>query len=163
MISLGKFELSLLQEYYRNFEADPDLYMDPSNCHPYRYDPHRVAAYYRRLSAQIDRVDRLILLDGAPVGEIAFKRIDLARRSAELSIHLQNDRVKNRGIGTEAERLMLAVGFRELALQRITADAVLKNTRSQHVLERVEFREIGRDDQKILYEITREEWAAQNA
>ena len=73
------------------------------------------------------------------MGETGIKHIDWEKREGELSIHLQNDAVKNRGIGTEAERLLLAYAFDELGLTAVTARVIEKNTRSRRVLEKVGF------------------------
>ncbi len=78
------------------------------------------------------------MLDGCPVGEIGIKHIDWEKREGELSIHLQNDAVKNRGIGTKAERLLLTYAFDELGLA-VTARVIEKNTRSRRVLEKAGF------------------------
>ena len=63
-----------------------------------------------------------------------------------MGIHLQNDGVKGKGYGTEAERLILQYAFEELGIAAVNAKAVLKNTRSQHVLEKVGFRYTHEDD-----------------
>ena len=55
------------------------------------------------------------------------------------SIHLQNDAVKNKGYGTQAERLAIAYAFDALGVDHILADSVEKNRRSQHVLETMEW------------------------
>lgn len=57
-----------------------------------------------------------------------------------------NDSVKNKGYGSAAERLALAYAFENLGMESVLADSVLKNTRSQHVLEKVGFVLIGVDD-----------------
>ena len=63
-----------------------------------------------------------------------------------MGIHLQNDAVKEKGYGTQAERLILQYAFNELGMVAVNADAVLKNTRSQHVLEKVGFCYTHEDD-----------------
>ena len=74
------------------------------------------------------------------IGEkAAAAGFDWEKREGELSIHLQNDAVKNRGIGTAAERLLLAYAFDELGLTAVTARVIEKNTRSRRVLEKVGF------------------------
>ena len=57
-----------------------------------------------------------------------------------LSIHLQNDSVKGHGYGTLAEKLALKYAFDVLGMSAVNADTVIKNTRSQHVLEKVGFK-----------------------
>ena len=53
---------------------------------------------------------------------------------------MQNDSVKGKGYGTQAEKLAIKYAFEKLGMLAVNADAVLKNTRSQHVLEKVGFR-----------------------
>ena len=63
-----------------------------------------------------------------------------------MGIHLRDDSVKEKGYGTQAESLILQYAFEELEMVAVNADAALKNTRSQHVLEKVGFRYICEDD-----------------
>ena len=63
-----------------------------------------------------------------------------------MGIHLQNDAVKGKGYGTQAERLILRYAFEELGMVAVNADAAQKNARSQHVLEKVGFKYVREDD-----------------
>lgn len=154
-IHLQPVELSLLNEYYKNFEMDPDIYMDMSLFHEYQYSAEKVEAYYNKLKFQKDRVDFLIMLNAKPIGEIGLKHIDNSAGRCEISIHLQNDRVKNKGYGTQAERLVIEYAFDKLGIKEILANSVLKNARSQHTLEKVGFKETARDETFIYYKFTR--------
>lgn len=87
-----------------------------------------------------------MLLASDVIGELSLKHIDFEKKECELSIHLQNDAVKNKGYGSAAERLALVYAFENLGMESVLADSVLKNTRSQHVLEKVGFVQIGADD-----------------
>lgn len=157
-IRLVPMKRALLHEYYQGFAMDADLFMDMRDFRPFVYEPARVDAYYEKLCAQRDRVDLLILLGRKPIGEIALKHVDLTAKQCELSVHLQNDAVKNRGYGTQAERLILEYAFGTLGMETVLADSVLKNERSQHVLEKLGFRECGRDDRFVCYRLCRSEW-----
>ncbi len=157
-LRLQPMERALLHEYYRGFTSDPALFMDMSRFHEYVYSPQQVDAYYDGLRAQPDREDFLILLDGAPIGEIALKHIDEAAGRCELSIHLQNDAAKNRGFGMQAERMMLSYAFRERGMKTVLADSVLKNRRSQHILEKLGFQQVGQDDTFLYYQLTADDW-----
>lgn len=63
-----------------------------------------------------------------------------------MGIRLRDDSVKEKEYGTQAERLILQYAFEELEMIAVNADAVLKNTRSQHVLEKVGFQYVREDD-----------------
>lgn len=157
-IRLQPMDRALLHEYYKDFVMDADIFMDMGNFRAYTYSPERVDAYFERLQSQKNRVDFLIIHDGKPIGEIALKHIDAKVKQCELSIHLQNDAVKNKGYGSQAERLILEYAFQTLEMETIIADSVLKNRRSQHTLEKVGFREISRDDTFLYYQISRSDW-----
>ena len=154
-IRLRPMDRTLLHEYYKGFVMDADLFMDMSRFRAYTYAPERVDAYFDKLRSQKDRVDFLILLDEKPIGEIALKHIDETAKQCELSIHLQNDSVKNQGYGTQAERLILNYAFQTLGMETVIADSVLKNMRSQHTLEKVGFQETGRDETFVYYKISK--------
>lgn len=70
---------------------------------------------------------------------------------------MQNDSVKNRGVGTQAETLALQYAFKELHLETIYADVLHGNTRSQHVLEKAGFQKIGEDHSYVYFYCKREE------
>lgn len=138
-ISLCEVTRERLHEYYRGFVSDPDLFMDMSRFFHYQYDPGRIDAYFDARKPSADRRDFMILNGSAAIGELSLKHIDYEAGECELSIHLQNDSVKNKGYGTIAERLALRYAFETLNLKTVLADATLKNKRSQHVLEKVGF------------------------
>ena len=83
------------------------------------------------------------------------KAIDRNKRECTLSIHLQNDSVKGRGYGTQAERLAVRYAFEQLGMQAVNADAVISNTRSQHVLEKVGFQLVREDGAFRYYRVER--------
>ena len=58
-------------------------------------------------------------------------------------------------MGTEAERQALCYAFDELGMQTVYADAVLKNVRSQHVLEKVGVRLIREEGDFRYYACTK--------
>ena len=83
-----------------------------------------------------NRVWFAILLDDIVIGDVYLKNIDLQKGSGTLSIVLIQDCYKEKGYDTAVERTVLEYGFKELGLSAIYADVVLRNTRSQHVLEK---------------------------
>ena len=157
-LRLGDYSLARCQAFYRDFVQSPELFEDPGRVEPYVYAPERVEAYYR---ARMDRKDRRycsILLGDAVIGELVFKNIDPAERRCDLGICLVNDRFKNRGYGTAAERLALELAFGELGMETVLADSLLANTRSQHVLEKLGFRQVSEDGHFRYYAITRAQY-----
>ena len=153
-IELQKITLEGMNELDRAFQNDPATFADMSLFSEYRYSPEKTRARFERYSAD-DRRHFLILLDGRPVGETGIKHIDWEKREGELSIHLQNDAVKNQGVGTCAERLLLAYAFGELGLRAVTARAIEKNTRSQRVLEKAGFSFVRQENGFLHYRCSR--------
>ena len=149
-----------MHEYYRGFVTDPDLFMDETLVRPYRYDSAKVDAFYDKRQTRTDAVSFAVLLDGAVVGDVGLKHIDRDGRACELTIHLTNDSVKNRGIGTEAERRMLRYAFEDLGMETVRADCTLKNSRSRHVLEKLGFRFVREDDSFRYYALSRKAYLA---
>lgn len=158
MISLHEITPELMHQYYRQFESDPDIFTDMSQYTPFQYDPEKIDARYQAKKAAADRRDFFIMRRGKPVGEAILKHINLEKGECELSIHLQNNAVKNHGIGTCAEQLLLNYAFEELKMRVVFADTIQKNTRSQHVLEKVGFELVGEDGLFKRYLITQERY-----
>lgn len=154
-IELQKITLEGMNELDRGFQRDPVTFADMSLFSEYRYSPEETQKRFERYSAD-DRRHFLILLGGRPVGETGIKHIDWEKMEGELSIHLQNDTVKNRGIGTRAERLLLAYAFEELRLHAVTARVIEKNTRSRRVLEKVGFAFVRQENGFLHYRFPQE-------
>lgn len=148
-ISLCIMTRELCHQLYQGWENDPAIYLDMGLFSPYRYDKEAVDRYFDGKQAP-DRVFFAILKDGVPVGELHLKRIDRRNRECTLSIHMQNDGVKGRGYGTQAERLALRYAFEVLGMEAVNADTVVKNTRSQHILEKLGFQHL-RDEGEFRY------------
>ncbi len=149
-ICLTPMTNALYHQYCQELENDPDLYRDMDTFKPYVYDFQQAEQYMRRKKEKKQLVFA-ILAEGLPVGEVLLKGIDREKKFCTMGICLQNDRVKGRGIGTRAEQLIVAYAFDTLGMETVYADALLKNTRSQHVLEKVGFRKTHEDDQFRYY------------
>lgn len=141
-ISLRIMTRELCHALYRNWEQDPDLYMDMELFVPYVYSADRVDRYFDKRRQDPSCKYFAVMKGGAPVGELLLKKIDRERRECTLSIHMQNDTVKGKGYGTCAEKQALQYAFDVLGMTAVNADTVMKNTRSQHVLEKIGFRHI---------------------
>ena len=98
------------------------------------------------------------MLEQTPIGEVILKNIDRAHKHCTLGISMQSDAYKNKGYGTQAEKLTLKYAFAELGMEKVLADALVTNTRSQHVLEKVGFVETHRDESFVYYKCNRAAW-----
>ena len=125
---------------------------------PYVYDEAEADARFERRRARVNNRPFYILVGEQVIGEVVLKNLNAEEKSCELGICLVNDRWKNRGYGTAAERLALDYAFHTLGMETVYADALLKNTRSQHVLQKLGFRYISEDEHFKFFRLTREDY-----
>lgn len=153
-ITLRPMTAEMYHAFFCEYQNDPDLYLDKNDFTEYVYDEEKVNAYIRR---QIDckRLPFAIMLGDEMVGELKIYDI-VPGESAWLGITMKNRQYKDRGFGTQAERLAIEFVFRNLEIPTLYADSVLTNTRSQHVLEKVGFQFLYADESRKHYSITRE-------
>ena len=156
-ICLTEMTKELAHRYFQGFEVDPALFSDDQAYSPYTYRENDVNARLDRYR-QIGRVYLAVLLNSEPIGEIVLKDIDYTRKYCTLGISLQSDRYKNKGYGTTAEILSLEYAFNNLDMQTVFADSLVGNTRSQHVLQKVGFHQVHRDEMFIYYRCDRTDW-----
>lgn len=154
-ISLCVMTRELCHELFQGWENDPAIYMDMGRFTAYEYDEAAVDRYFGSRQDP-SRVIFAILLGSKPIGELQLKSIDHEKKACTLSIHLQNDAVKGRGYGTKAERLALQYAFEVLGMAEVNADTAVKNTRSQHVLEKVGFQYVEEKDGFRYYRCARQ-------
>ena len=75
---------------------------------------------------------------GRVIGEVLLKCSSIERGEAELGYAVHAG-FHGRGLASEAARAMLALGFGELGLRRVTAELDARNTASAKLLERLGF------------------------
>lgn len=139
--------------YFQEYQNDPDLYLDKAKYAEYVYDPERVNRYIQR-QIDLNRVCLAIMEGDNMAGELILKNIE-PRTAATLSICMKNDTYKNRGLGTQAERLTIQYVFHDLDIPVLYADALLNNTRSQRVLEKAGFQRVRTEGNFMYYQIER--------
>ena len=154
-IQLKAMTRELCHELYRHWTNDASIYMDMRLFQPYVYDEAAVNRYFDAKGQDASRRLFAIMLGDTVVGELQLKQIDHDKKECTLSIHMQNDAVKGKGYGTQAECLAVKIAFDELGMAAVNADTVMKNTRSQHVLEKAGFRFVGEDGTFKYYRIER--------
>lgn len=149
-----------MHEMYRAFTLDPDIFADMELYEKNRdlaYDPAKVDALFDRREAEEGSVAFAVMLGGAVIGEVGLRHFSPETKECELSIHMQNDAVKNRGYGTRAEQLAVDYAFDVLGAERVVADSIIKNVRSRHVLEKLGFKYLGEEDGFKLYALERKD------
>jgi len=152
-VAIAPMSREMCHEFYRGFQNDPAI------GHYYEYVYTReIADRYFDANSTPDRRLFAIVAEGRIVGECKLKNIDWETRECSMGIHLQHDGVKGKGYGTQAERLILKHAFCTLGMDAVNADAALKNTRSQHVLEKAGFCYIREDATFKYYRCERSEF-----
>ena len=154
MIRLTAMTPEMYHSYYREYENDPDLYLDKDKYTAYTYSKEKVDQYIQRL-VDLKRIPLAIMAGDEIVGEIIIKNIE-EHKCATMGLSLKNARYKDQGIGTQAERLAIQYVFRELDIPTLYADSIQPNTRSQHVLEKVGFTLTHEDKDFKYYRIDRD-------
>ena len=91
---------------FRVYEADGMMTETP-----FLYDEQRIDAYFAAKTSDSARHIFAIEHQGAVIGELQLKGIDTENKTCTLSIILANDAVKNKGFGTEAEKLAIGYAF----------------------------------------------------
>ncbi len=153
-IRLVPMTAEMYHRYFMEYENDPDLFPDRAQFVPYTYSREKTDRYIQRL-AGLNRIGLAVVCGGEIVGEIVIKNIE-ERKCATLSVSLKNARWKDRGIGTQAEKLAVRYVFGELDIPVLYADSIRTNTRSQRVLEKAGFRFIREDGDFRYYRIDRD-------
>jgi RimJ/RimL family protein N-acetyltransferase len=100
----------------------------------------RVRRWYDTRNAQPDRLD-LAVVDkerGVCIGEVVLNEWDPANRSCNFRA-MVTPAGRDRGLGTEATRLLLAHGFERLHLHRISLQVFASNPRARRVYDKVGF------------------------
>ncbi|GAA4919247.1 GNAT family protein [Streptomyces coeruleoprunus] len=113
----------------------------------------QLRSWYDSRSEQADRLD-LGLVDrasGRLVGELVLYEWDELNRSCVFRV-LIGPGGRDRGLGTEAIRLLLAYAFERLGLHRVSLGVLAFNPRAQRVYERVGFVREGVEREAVLHE-----------
>ena len=153
-ISLCVMTRELCHQFLREHESDPAVYEDESQFQPYVYSEEAADRFYERKQVP-GRLELVAVMDGRTIGHVQLKNIDEEKRKCEFGFHMQNDSVKGLGYGTQIARLALEYAFENLGVDAVYAYTLLKNTRSQHVLEKVGFQYVNEKDGFKYYRFER--------
>jgi len=108
-----------------------------------------------------------------PIGTIALSNINPRNQTAEFGIAIGEKDYWSKGYGTEAARLLIEYGFKQLNLNRVSSSAKAFNERSLRLHKTVVFRQEGimrqsefvngKFHDKVMFGLLREEWQKQQA
>lgn len=157
--------------------ADPELLRLTGSVHGEEEarsaapDPAQLHTWYSALAGRDDRLDLMVVdnATGAWVGEVVLNDWDAGNESCNFRI-LLGPRGRNRGLGSEATRLLLDHAFTHLPLHRISLGVYAFNPRALRVYEKAGFVVEGREREALRYDgervdqvlmsVLRPEWAA---
>ncbi|MGC5021112.1 GNAT family N-acetyltransferase [Micromonospora sp. DT47] len=155
---------------FREALADPEL-ARLTGSPPDEIDEERLRSWYGSRNAQTDRLDLAVVdnATGACVGEVVLNNWDRHNDNCTFRI-LLTAAGRDRGLGTEAVRLIVGHGFERLGLHRISLEVFSFNPRARRAYEKVGFvaegvlRQVLRDgdgwvDATVMSILT-PEWAA---
>ena len=112
--------------------------MDPT---PFVYNREQVSRSYayNHGGYRENYVHLGIFLDNRPVGSFQLKRINPAAHICEFGLILQNESVKNRGIGSEAIVLGMRIAFSDYNIRTFVGETMGRNKRMIHIFEKLGF------------------------
>ena len=154
-IELKPMTRELCHALFKEWENDPDIYSDMSLFKPFTYTEEFADKYFDS-KQKPNRKMLTVMLDDKPIGEIQLKQIDYDKKECTLSIHMQNDSYKGKGYGTAAEKMVIEYAFSELGMIAVNADTIVKNERSQHILEKLGFQFLKEEDGFRFYRIEKD-------
>lgn len=136
MIEMRPFTEVEYHQFFKGYVSDP--LMDPT---PFRYNREQISRsyVYNHGGYRDDYVHMGIFSDNQPVGSFQLKRMNPVTGSCEFGIILQNDRIKNQGIGTEAIRLGMKLARDRYGMRVLIGDTMGRNKRMIHVFEKLGF------------------------
>ena len=146
-----------MHEFFKVFSYDPDADADSAQTQVYQYNEETVNKLYDKHIAQ-GKIHFAIMLDDQVIGDIYLKHLNPALNCCDMGIHIVNDQYKGKGYGTQAERILLNYIFKELKMKTVYAETLIKNERSAHVLKKVGFMEISRNDNMIRFACENSRW-----
>jgi RimJ/RimL family protein N-acetyltransferase len=148
-ITLKPFTIERCHEFFIDYISDPAMTYDT-----FVYDKEKIDRYYQNKVLDASRCFFAICHNDKTVGEIQLKRIDFEKLCGTLSVHLVNNTFKGKGYGTEAQRLLIDHAINILGLKTIYADAVHRNNRSKHILEKLGFEHLYDNDVLSYYKFS---------
>ena len=126
------------------WRSDPRVYGTLFRQEPITEERHR---QWLREMVLSGKCDQFIIVDKAQnrsVGTVFLKEIDREHLRAEYAIFIGEETARGRGIGSEAARLMMDYGFRQLGLNRIYLYVFASNPRAISSDRSAGFRKEGR-------------------
>ncbi len=142
-IKLESMTTKLAHKLFVDFKNDEMLFEDKKDIKEFIYDETKVNNYIQNKEKD-GYILLAILYKEDVIGEIRFKGIEDS--CSEIGIVLKNDRYKNKGMGTIAISKALDYAKDILKLNKVVANILKTNKRSQHIFEKIGFIFYDEDD-----------------
>lgn len=152
-VTLVTYTKEYCHEFYKGYVADPQM-----TEHTFTYCRETIDQYFDTKSADDTRKLFAIRVNDKIIGEIQLKYIDEVKKEGTLSIILQNDAVKNKGYGTDAEVVLLDYAFNSMNLSKVFADTTERNVTSKHVLNKLGFKHLRDENDMSYFELKSKDW-----
>lgn len=153
------FNTKSKDEIMQYFGYDEAGYAHSLNMHEQGMETHRLSLFYFLL---IDKTNN------KPIGECGFHTWNSTHRRAELFYSLKNDEDKQKGLMSEALKVVLDYGFQSLNLHRIEAlvyefntpsvKLLLKNGFTKEGTMREDYVVDGKNEDSNCYSLLKWEW-----
>lgn len=134
-------------------EPDPEGDM-LTGSHPRGLTVEQRETWYATRADFDDRLDLAVVdrATGRFAGEVVLNELDADNQSCNFRIFLLYSQNRNRGLGTEATRLILAHAFETVGLHRVDLEVYAYNPRARRVYEKVGFVYEGTKRQSLLWD-----------
>ncbi len=135
-IELRTFTEQEYHDFFREYISDSFM-----NSSPFVYNREQISRSYayNHGGYRTDYEHFGIFMEGRPVGSFQLKRINRNEKKCEFGIILQNDSVKDMGIGSEAIRQSMRIARDKYGMETLEGETMSSNTRMIRVFEKLGF------------------------
>jgi RimJ/RimL family protein N-acetyltransferase len=137
------------------FLTEPDAEGDRlTGSHPRGLTMAQLENWYATRADFDDRLDLAVIdmASGGFAGEVVLNELDTDNQSCNFRIYLIGAQNRDRGLGTEATRLILAHAFETVGLHRVDLEVYAFNPRARRVYDKVGFVYEGTRRQSLLWD-----------
>lgn len=103
---------------------------------PLTVQEHRSWLEQKVATGQVHQFIVCMREDDTPIGSVYLQKFEEENRKAESGIFIGNTKIRGKGIGTEAVKLLVKYGFDTLGLHKIVARVLSYNTASIRLHEK---------------------------
>ena len=150
-IYLATLERKNCKKLYEDFEYD---FSNPTEPLHMGYSVEKSDEWFdeiQKLQGKENIRLGIFLNDGEVIGDVALQSLDSKNRSCSIGMGIAKIENRNKGYGKQAVTLILEYGFKNLGMERITANTLEINISAQKSLEGVGFALEGRERKAVYF------------